>query len=386
MKALILATDMFARGGISRYTATLASALGEVLGPGNLDVLLWLNYGFTGQAVSGFRLFGPLSQDTRPASKFRFIRESLRLARNGYDLVIANHVGLAQVAGLIRLLWGTPFWVVCYGHEVWHRLPVLKLAALKGVELALPISQFTAERLQKVNGMPAAKTRLLYNAVPREFACPLLSSSGRASAPLSAARERVLLSVGDLSRAHAYKGFDTVIRAFPRILALTPRVRYVIVGGGDNRPNLERLAAEVGMADCVTFAGEVSDAELAVLYRSCEVFVMPSRALGADGLETGEGLGFVYLEAALAGKPVVGSCEGGAAEAVLHGKTGFLVNPRSVDEVADAVTTLLSDAELAARMGAAGRKWAVENFTQEALSRALEELLYLTGHAKRMSS
>jgi glycosyltransferase involved in cell wall biosynthesis len=386
MKALLLATDMFARGGISRYTATLSSALGHVLGPGNLDVLLWLNYGFTGQAVSGFRLFGPLSEDTKPASKLRFISASVRLGRRRYDLVIANHVALAQVAGIIRLLWGTPFWVACHGHEVWHRLPILKLAALKGAELALPISQFTAEKLQKVNGIPTAKTRILHNAVPRQFASLLLSHDAEGGTGAAAGGERVLLSVGDLSKAHAYKGFDTVVRALPRILAVAPNARYVIVGEGDNRANLERLAADMGVADRVTFAGQVSDAELAVLYRTCKVFVMPSRALGADGRASGEGFGRVYVEAALASKPVVGSRGGGAAEAVLHGKTGFLVNPQSVEEVGDAVVTLLSDTELRTSMGAAGRKWAVENFTQQAMSKALEQLLCLTGHVKRVSS
>jgi phosphatidylinositol alpha-1,6-mannosyltransferase len=380
MKTLILATDMFARGGISRYTATLASALGQALGPGNLDVLVWVNKGFTGQAVSGFELFGPVSENTRAASKVRYVCACMRMARRRYDLLIANHVGLAQVAAAIRLLWGTPFWVACYGHEVWGRLPTSKLAALRGAQLILAISRFTAERLQTVNGIPAARIRLLLNAVPTRLASLLSRAGSEAGTATAGPRERVLLSVGDLGKGHAYKGFDTVIRALPRILARVPNARYTIVGEGDNRPNLQRLAASAGVSEHVTFAGGVSDDELAALYRSCDVFVMPSRALGADGPASGEGLGFVYLEASLAAKPVVGSREGGAAEAVLHGRTGVLVNPRSADEVARAVVTLLTDAELAMGMGAAGRKWALENFTQDAMATALRQLLHLTGH------
>ena len=116
------------------------------------------------------------------------------------------------------------------------------------------------------------------------------------------------------------------------------------------------------MADRVTFRGEVSDAELAALYRSCEVFVMPSGTQPANGSPVGEGFGRVYVEAALAGKPVVGSCLGGVAEAVSHGKTGFLVGPGSVDEAARAVTTLLSDAELAASMGGGGAQLGAGEF------------------------
>jgi phosphatidylinositol alpha-1,6-mannosyltransferase len=180
-----------------------------------------------------------------------------------------------------------------------------------------------------------------------------------------------------LGRDLAYKGFETVIRALPVALKRVPNLRYLIVGEGDDRPRLERLTGELQLQRYVTFAGSVSDEQLAKYYRSCDVFVLPSKATAKNGSWEGEGFGRVYVEAALAGKPVVGSRTGGAAEAVLDRETGFLVDPLSVDEVAHAAIMLLSDAELAASMGAAGRKWAMENFTQQALRRRLAELLKL---------
>ena len=383
MRVLILASDVSSRSGIERYTAALATAFGEVLGPGNVDVLVWLKRGDAVEAVSGFRVFGPLSNNTRLPSKLRFIGKSLRMGRKRYDLVIANHVALGPVAGMIRLFWGTPFWVPCYGFEVWYPLPTMELAALKRAELVFPVSKFTAEKLEKVNCIPPAKMRILHFAISRRLSSLLLASNGGVDAVAPGGRERVLLSVGRLNKASAYKGYDTVIRALPKILAQVPEARYVIVGNGDNRPNLEKLAADMGVAHRVSFAGEVPDTELGVLYRTCDLFVLPSRAQGVDGPDSGEGFGGVYVEASLAGKPVVGSREAGAAEAVVDGVTGFLVNPQSVDEVADAALRLLSDTGLAARMGEAGRKWAGENFTQEAMSRTLEELLRLTGHATK---
>jgi len=95
----------------------------------------------------------------------------------------------------------------------------------------------------------------------------------------------------------------------------------------------------------------------------------------SNGYWEGEGFGRVYVEAALAGKPVVGSTGGGAAEAVLHGRTGLLVDPTSVTEVADALIKLLRDPELAARMGREGRRWADDNFAVSALTRSLAGLL-----------
>ena len=203
-----------------------------------------------------------------------------------------------------------------------------------------------------------------------------------APAPTRSENQPVLLSVCTLVKGNQFKGVDTVIRALPQILAAAPGLQYVVVGGGDYRLDLERLAAETGVARHVTFVGAVPDAQLAVLYRSCDVFVLPSRPQQQGGYWGGEGFGRVYVEAALAGKPVVGSRTGGAAEAVLDGKTGFLVDPLSVDEVARAVVTLLGDAQVAGSMGAAGRKWALENFTQQAMWRALERLLRLTGHVQ----
>jgi phosphatidylinositol alpha-1,6-mannosyltransferase len=190
-------------------------------------------------------------------------------------------------------------------------------------------------------------------------------------------RPSIVLSVGSLRAVHAYKGIDTVIRAMPRILEAAPHARYTVVGDGDYRPQLERLALSTGVGAQVTFAGEVTDAELVKHYRSCSLFVLPSRASErASGQWEGEGFGRVYVEAALAGKPVVGSRDGGAAEAVLEGKTGLLVNPCSPTEVADAVTGLLKSPARAAAMGTEGQRWALEEFTERTMRHELSSILH----------
>jgi phosphatidylinositol alpha-1,6-mannosyltransferase len=120
------------------------------------------------------------------------------------------------------------------------------------------------------------------------------------------------------------------------------------------------------------------------LYRCCDVFVLPSRGQERNGEVGGEGFGRVYVEAALAGSPVVASRTGGAAEAVLDGRTGFLVNPVSSDEIADAVLAILQDAQLAARMSVEGQKWALEMFSEKALANSLVELLRTVGYSGEM--
>ncbi len=185
----------------------------------------------------------------------------------------------------------------------------------------------------------------------------------------------MLLSVCALVRGNEFKGIDTVIEALPRVLQSVPDLQYVVVGEGEIRAKLEGFAVKAGVAANVEFVGEVTDSELVELYRSCDAFVLPSRGQQVHGAIGGEGFGRVYVEAALAGKPVIASCAGGAAEAVLDGKTGFLVHPTSVDDVAEAVLALFTDRERAAAMGAAGRKWARQMFSQETLRETLQYLL-----------
>ena len=386
MRSLILATDIYTRGGIARYTYTFASALSNLVGPENVDVLALLAYGTASDLNRQFRILGPLSDRLTLAAEARYAIKALALARRRYDLTVCSHLALAPIAAAIRLLYGTPFWVVCHGAEIWGALSFLKRTALGRSSLLLPISRFTAEKLRSVHHTPEDRMAILHNAIPNDFVS-LLTEPGTNGEPEAAARngERTLLAVGNLGKAHTYKGFDTLVQALPAILKRAPAARCVIVGEGDDQERLEKLAAELGVRDRVTFAGSVTDEELARCYRSCDVFVLPSKAVARNGNWGGEGFGRVYVEAALAARPVVGSSGGGAAEAVVDGRTGLLVRPESAKEVAAAVVRLLEDPSLADRMGRAGREWVMQNFTESALRGSLGGLLRAQGFGVRHS-
>ena len=330
MKVLVLATDIFTRGGIARYTSTLASSLGSMLGPENVDVLCFFDWGHSGNHPSEFRLVGMVSSRARAGalSRLHFMAKAARVGVRGYDLVIANHVALAPVAAMMKLAFGAPYWVACHCVEIWWGTSRWRHAALRNADLILPVSLYTADVVQKMDGIRSSRVKVVYNAIPNSFA-KLLMPQEPASGSTAKLKKGgpVLLSVCSLVRGNEFKGVDTVIRALPRVLKALPDLRYVVVGEGEIRGKLESLAVETGVAENVTFAGEISDAELAELYRGCDAFVLPSRGQERRGVVGGEGFGRVYVEAALAGKPVVGSRSGGASEAVLHGKTGFVVDP-----------------------------------------------------------
>jgi phosphatidyl-myo-inositol dimannoside synthase len=383
LKILVLATDIYTHGGIARYTWTLASTLGDLVGPDNVRVLALLSSGHAQRATEGFQVLGAAGERPAPAAKVRFVARAVTQARRKFDLAICSHVALAPIAAAAQALHGKPFWVACHDAEVWNPVSALKLASLKRAQLALAVSRFTAEKLHEINGIASEKIRVVHNAIPHEFGELLLSERDKIDRSAREANQgRYILSVGSLAKAHSYKGFDTTIRALPQVLAKCPGTRYVIVGTGDDQPRLRTIAGEAGVRENVVFAGRLSDQELADFYHGCEVFVLPSRTAVVAGRWHGEGFGRVYVEAALAGRPVIGSTGGGAAEAVLHGRTGWLVDPNSVVELSAALLMLLQNSHLAAALGRAGRRWASQAFTQASLRSQLAGMLGRAVHSE----
>jgi phosphatidylinositol alpha-1,6-mannosyltransferase len=170
----------------------------------------------------------------------------------------------------------------------------------------------------------------------------------------------ILLTVGRLQRR---KGHDMVIRALPAIKHIFPQIKYLIVGDGEELAYLRDLSTKGGVAESVMFTGPVSDEELPQYYAASDIFIMPNREIHGDI----EGFGIVYLEAAAAGKPVIGGRSGGTDDAILDGITGLRVDGNSPCEIANAVIALLSDPVKMKTMGANGRHRMEREFTWESV-------------------
>ncbi len=149
-----------------------------------------------------------------------------------------------------------------------------------------------------------------------------------------------LLGIG---RHVPQKGFDVLLRAFAA--ANLPDHDLILAGDGPERPALEALASDLGLAGRVTFTGR-ADRPLAVsLFHGCDFFVLPSRM---------EPQGIVNLEAMAAGKAVVASKVGGVPEIVLSDETGLLVPGDDAPALAAALTRLAADPALRQKLGDAG--------------------------------
>ena len=162
-----------------------------------------------------------------------------------------------------------------------------------------------------------------------------------------AAQRIEIVSVGRLA---APKDFSTLLAALA--LLQRGRARLTVLGDGPQRPLLEQQVAELGLVDDVVLAGEVADVRPSL--DQADVFVLSS---------TSEGMPISVLEAMAAGLPVVASAVGGLHEVVADGATGFLVPASQPEALAESLGRLVEDAQLRARLGAAGRQRAEDEFS-----------------------
>ena len=216
------------------------------------------------------------------------------------------------------------------------------------IDLFLVVSHYSAQTLRA----PTAKTRVIYGGTdPSRF------NPGRGHA-----REGVLF----VGRITPHKGVDNLIRALPEGTRLT------IVGTTGHDPrSLESvypaLIKGLSRTRDVRLLTEATDEDLARLYRSAAVVVLPSVHHTAYGrrVAISELLGLSLLEAMASATPVICSRVGGLPEVVRHGHTGYLVAPGDVQELRARLTELLSDPPRARKLGNNARRHVMEEFTWE---------------------
>jgi glycosyltransferase involved in cell wall biosynthesis len=216
----------------------------------------------------------------------------------------------------------------------------------KCVDHFLTPSRFAKEKLLQ-NGFRAEKISVL----PHFQKLP-------AQSPPNTGPDAPILYFGRLSPE---KGVADLLRAMKGL----PHVQLQIAGDGPQRPELENLALELGLTN-VKFAGHVNGKNLDRMIASARFTVLPSRAY--------ETLGKTILESYAWQRPVVASDLGSRRELVDQGETGLLYPPGNVEQLGKAISFLVERPELAAQMGAAGRRFVEAEHAPEAHYRALMRL------------
>jgi glycosyltransferase involved in cell wall biosynthesis/O-antigen/teichoic acid export membrane protein len=163
-----------------------------------------------------------------------------------------------------------------------------------------------------------------------------------------------VLFVSALSRAHEFKGLDTLLETFAALRAGRPYLRLDVVGSGDDVARYRDRCRALGIEDSVRFRGRLSGLELAQAYREATVLALPSR---------NESFGMVLLEAMASAVPVVATTVGGIPKLIDDGRTGLLVDPGDPEGLAERLVRIIDDPDTAARLGDAGRQEAVRFHT-----------------------
>lgn len=298
-------------------------------------------------------------------SKRRFASRAVSLARQA-RIVLAAHPHLAVPASAMRARSRKfSLLVQAHGIEVWEPMSALRRICLRRADIVTAPSRFTAQRLGQIQRLPEMKIQILPWGLDPAFLA-LTEHAPEFSLPAEIPNSRYVLAVGRWSSAERYKGFDTLIRVLPQLLRETPDLRLVFVGSGDDRPSLEALAKEIKVDQRVDFVSGISREQLIACYARADVFALPS---------SGEGFGFVFLEAMALAKPTIGGNHGGIPDIIDEGKTGFLVTHGDEQQLAAKLNILLRDRAMREEMGRRGRDRVMQSFTFQNFETRLREIL-----------
>lgn len=254
------------------------------------------------------------------------------MRREKFDLILCGHINLLPVSELARVMTNSQLLLATYGIDVWK--PTRSFLAnwlARRLEHFFSISEVTKNRFLDWSQLPADRGVLLPNAIHLEW-----YGTGEPPPYLHDRHalhgKKIIMTLGRISASERYKGFDEVLEVLPDLIEAVPDIHYLVAGDGDDLNRLRKKAEQLDVAAHVTFTGRIDEDEKADFFRLADAYVMPS---------SGEGFGFVFLEAMACGIPVVASATDGGKEALRGGEMGILVDPRDRQQLCSAVLDAL---------------------------------------------
>jgi phosphatidyl-myo-inositol dimannoside synthase len=360
-------------GGVEYYLHDVMTLLGEELGRDEVHCIVPLRkkdskigktiYSTTAVRFSSF----PWRQKIQNRMSLAYFKTAKKLVKETFpDIIVASHISLAPMAFLLSRLYKTPYAVIAYGIDVWgNSLPQDKWA-LRKADNILSISHWTKKILIE-RGCAEESISTLH---------PMLSPSFETESPKIHSKESPLklLSISRLDAKEQYKGQDHALQALALLKKRVPQlaIHYTIQGDGTDKARLMALTKQLELETRVTFVPGVKGRnELANSYRNADVFVLPSWY----GKNQGEGFGIVYVEAGAMGVPSIAYRCGGVLDIVDDGNTGWLVEPKNVERLAEAMQFCAENRQEVQRRGAEARKLVLEKFSKEAITSELTVVL-----------
>jgi glycosyltransferase involved in cell wall biosynthesis len=314
-----------------------------------------------------------LRPEVRPHDDLRALASLVRAVRRLRPDIVHTHTAKAGLLGrLAAVLARGPRPVVVHtyhGHVLEGYFGPVSNAAYRGLERQLGrisdaligVSTATVEDLVRLGVAPRSKFRVIPVGLDLE---PFLSAPPGAGTEfrreMGATADELLLTF--VGRLVAIKRVDLLVRAVARARESGAPTRLAVVGDGALRPDLERLAAELGVSDHVCFVGY--RAEMVEVATAADIAVLSS---------DNEGTPVSLIEAAAAGKPAVATLVGGVRD-VVTSETGLLVPAGDPERLAQSIVALADDPALRAAMGEQARRRVTQRFSAERLVRDVDSL------------
>jgi colanic acid/amylovoran biosynthesis glycosyltransferase len=281
-----------------------------------------------------------------------------------YDVLHAHFGPVANDFRFARTVWKTPLVATFHGYD-FSVVPRLHGSDVYGrlfrdADAVMGISEYAIQTLRQL-GCPAQKLSVLHTGV-------CLAKVPFRARRLPADEPVRILTVGRLVEK---KGLEYALRAVATVRCKHPNLRYEIIGEGPLRPALERLIGQLDLGSVVTLRGALDADMVRRSFAESHLYMLAS-VTAADGDQ--EGIPVSLMEAQSCGLPVLSTRHSGIPELVADGGSGFLVEERNADDLANRLLYLVENPREWPAMGDRGRKIVEAQFDIDALNRDLLRL------------
>ena len=314
-----------------------------------------------------------LARKINPLADIKALWKLYRLIRKGRYHIVHTHSSKAGVLGRIAAkMAGTPIIVHTLHSLVFHEYQpwvvnklwrAIKKFCAPMTDHFISVSSIISEKAIRAGIARPEKFTTIYSGMELDW---FLNAQVD---PAAVRREFGIpdgaLVVGKIARLFDLKGHDQLMDAAPAIVARHPGVRFFLIGDGVLYDHLVERARRAGILDNFVFAGLVARERIPEMISAMDVVVHTSLR---------EGLARVLPQALAMGKPCVSFNIDGAPEVVIPDETGYLVEPGDADGLTEAISRLLGDSDLRARMGAAGRRKVDPAFRAETMVEQISDI------------
>jgi glycosyltransferase involved in cell wall biosynthesis len=314
-----------------------------------------------------------LARKINPAADIKALLKLYRLIRKGRYHIVHTHSSKAGVLGRIAAkMAGTPIIVHTLHSLVFHEYQpwvvnklwrAIKKFCAPMTDHFISVSSIISEKAIRAGIARPEKFTTIYSGMELDW---FLNAQVD---PAAVRREFGIpdgaLVVGKIARLFDLKGHDQLMDAAPAIVARHPGVRFFLIGDGVLYDHLVERARRAGILDNFVFAGLVARERIPEMISAMDVVVHTSLR---------EGLARVLPQALAMGKPCVSFNIDGAPEVVIPDETGYLVEPGDAGGLTEAISRLLGDSDLRARMGAAGRRKVDPAFRAETMVEQISDI------------